>query len=235
MTPMVKRLLIINVAVWVVFAVLVNFLHQPWAANLYAEHLALDPHDAIFSFELWQLLTYSWLHALSDPMHILANMLGLFFLGPALETRWGPRDFLIFYLATGLIAGVFTVIVGLALPGIFGARVVGASGAVLALLAAFSFTMPDATLLLFFVIPIQARWVIWIALGIDTVIFFSNPNAASIAWHTHVGGVLGAWLLVTGRWRPGRLLDRLRLARLAARRSKLDVIPGGKRDRRHLN
>jgi membrane associated rhomboid family serine protease len=235
LTPMVKRILVANVVIWLLFALLINFARLDWASALYSEQLALDPHAAVFRFKLWQIFTYSWLHDLNAPMHILANMLGLFFLGPALETRWGPRDFVIFYLATGVIAGVFTVLVGLAMPGLFGTRVVGASGSVMALLAAFSFAMPTATLLLFFVIPMQARWVIWLALGIDTIFFFSNPDAATVAWHTHLGGVIGAWLLVTGRWRPGRLLDRMRLARLKSRRRTLDVLPGGKSGRRHLN
>ncbi|MEZ4268264.1 MAG: rhomboid family intramembrane serine protease [Myxococcota bacterium] len=235
MTPVVKRILIANIAIWLLFALLINFGHLGWARSLYDDQLALDPRAAVFELKLWQIFTYSWLHDLNAPMHILGNMLGLFFLGPALETRWGPRDFLIFYLATGVIAGIFTVMVGLAMPGLFGLRVVGASGSVMGLLAGFSFAMPTATLLLFFIIPMQARWVIWLALGIDTIFFFSNPDVATVAWHTHLGGVIGAWLLITGRWRPGRLLDRLRLARLKSRRRTLDVIHGGKSDRHHLN
>lgn len=235
LTPMVKRLMIANVSIWFVFALLVNFGRQEWAATLYRDQLALEPAAVAFQFKIWQLATYSWLHDLGAPMHILANMLGLFFLGPALETRWGPRDFLVFYLATGLIAGLFTVLVGLAMPGLFGTHVVGASGSIMALLAGFSFALPNATLLLFFIIPVQARWVIWLAVVVDTIFFFSNPDASSVAWHTHIGGVIGAWLLITGKWRPGRLIDSVRLARLQKRRRSLGVIEGGKSDRRHLN
>lgn len=235
-TPMVIRLLIANGVLWFVFSVLVNFAQQGWAATLFLDYLALRPADVVPGLQLWEAATYMWLHDLGSPWHLLMNMLGLFFLGVPLERRWGSRVFLRFYLLAALGAGVFTVIVGLLLPGLFGAPVVGASGGVIALLAAFSMIVPEATILLFFVVPVRARYVIWIALGIDTALFLSQPSGG-IAYHTHVGGALAAWLLITGNWRPRLAASRLRLllhrlrAGRRARRKGLRVIPGGRGDR----
>ena len=100
----------------------------------------------------------------------------------------------------------------------------------MAILAAFSLVMPEATLLLFFVLPIQARWILWIAVIIDTMAFVSG---SPVAWHTHMGGVLAAWLLITGNWRPRLALDRLRLKLMGRRRRRgpdLTVLPGGRDD-----
>lgn len=237
-TPMVIRLLVVNFAIWLLFSILVNFVKVKGAAVLYAEWLALDPHLAVFGLRPWTIVTYAFLHDLHTPTHILFNMMGLFFLGPSLERRWGGKGFLQFYLWSVVIAGLASVVLGLLLPGIFGGQVVGASGAIMAILAAFSLVQPEATILLFFVLPIQARWILWIALGIDTVVFFSGSS--DLAYHTHLGGAFAAWLLVTGSWRPGLLVDRVRLAWLRRNRTRkasgFQVLPGGKgRDRRDLN
>ena len=241
-TPMVLKLLVANVAIWLLFGVLVNLAGQTWAAELVRDQLTLRPDAAVFEFKIWQLVTYSWLHDLGAGSHLLLNMLFLFLIGPALERRWGSRSFLNFYLLAGVIAGVVTCVAGLLLPGLFGAGVVGASGAIMAVFAAFSFVMPNATILLMFIFPIQARWVIWIVVGIDTVMFVSGGahGGSGVAWHTHMGGVLAAWLLVSGMWRPRLLLDRLRLARLARRRQAgpdLRVLKGGQDDpdKKYLN
>ncbi|MEE2780543.1 MAG: rhomboid family intramembrane serine protease [Myxococcota bacterium] len=241
-TPMVLRLLIANIVIWLLFGVLVNLAGQQWVGEFFSEQLTLRPHDAILGLKVWQLLSYSWLHDLGAASHLILNMLFLFFVGPALEKRWGGRSFLTFYLWAGLIAGAVTCLAGLALPSLFSAGVVGASGAIMAVFAAFSLVMPEATVLLFFVIPIQAKWVIWIVVAIDTVVFVAAgaDGGSRVAWHTHMGGVLAAWLLVTGNWRPRLLWNRLLLRYLKGRRSTrkagpdLTVLPGG-RDKDLLN
>ena len=204
--------------IWLGFSFLINFIGQGWALWLYRQ-LALSPGEATFGLKPWQVASYAWLHSLSEPGHFFFNALGLFFLGPPLERRWGGRDFLKFYVWSTIIAGVFSVFVGLIAPGWFGGPVVGASGGVMAVLAAFSLTMPEAVILLFFVIPLQARYMIWLAVGLDLV-FFLSGSGAGVAIHTHLGGVLGAWLLITGNWRPRLLLDRIRLFRLDRQRGR---------------
>jgi membrane associated rhomboid family serine protease len=160
-------------------------------------------------------------------------MLGLWFLGAALTARWGTRDFLRFYLISAAGAGLFTALADLIAPSLFGhAPVVGASGAIFGLLAAFSMIFPTAELLLFFVVPVKARHVIWIALAVDVAFFAALPHYG-VAIHTHVGGALTGWLLVTGNWRPARLIAhvRRRFGRSPRGRgpTRLHVVPGGRR------
>jgi len=234
-TPVVKKLMIGLLAIWLSFSFLVNFAEQAWAADLFRA-LSLTPSEALFEGHVWQVITYSVLHDITGPSHVLFNVLGLFFLGPALERRWGPRGFLQFVVFSALIAGVFSLAVGLLWPDLFGGSVVGVSGAVMAILAAFSFVMPETTILLFFVVPVQARWIVWIAVGIDAMVFLSSPRGGDLAVHTHLGGVLAAWLLITGNWRPSILKDRLELLALKSRRKpSLKIVKGGRDDDQMLN
>lgn len=243
-TPMVLRIIVVNVVLWLLFGILVNMAGLPGAADLYGA-LMLVPNDAQtivgaisgveVTFWPWQIATYAWLHDLLSPSHVLFNMLGLFFLGPTLERRWGGRAFLSFYLWSSVIAAVVSLILAWLVPSVFSFPVVGASGGTMAVLAAFSLVMPEATLLLFFILPVQAKWILWMAVIMDTMAFVSG---SAIAWHTHMGGVLAAWLLITGNWRPRLALDRMRLKALKARRKpgpKLTVIPGGRGDDQMLN
>lgn len=98
LTPMVKNLLIITVAAYLIPSILgwknINLFLGLW-------HLE-SPY-----FMPYQLFTYMFAHG--GLMHILFNMLGLVFLGPLLEQFWGPKRFLTFYLVTGIGAGLFYV------------------------------------------------------------------------------------------------------------------------------
>jgi membrane associated rhomboid family serine protease len=235
-TPIVKKLMIGLMAVWLIFSFLINFVEQQWAAELFRV-LSLAPQEALFEGKVWQILTYSLLHDLSSPSHVIFNLIGLLFLAPPLERRWGSKGFLQFAVFSALIAGAFSLLCGILAPDFFGGRVVGVSGVVMAVLAAFSFVMPNATILLFFVIPIQARWIVWLLLGIDAMMFLSSPKGSGLAFHTHVGGVLAAWLLVTGNWRPSLLKDKFHLFTLTQKRRppKLKIVKGGRDDRDLLN
>ena len=237
-TPVVKKLMVGLAALWVVFSLLIHLGEQKWAAELFIA-LSLNPDEALLGGMVWQVLTYSLLHDLSSPSYLIFNLIGFLLLAPPLERRWGSKGFIEFAFYSALIAGVFTLLCGMVAPSYFGARVVGVSGVVMAVLASISFVMPDARLLLFFVIPVRARWIIWLALGIDTLLFLGSPKGLDngIAFHTHVGGVLAAWLLVTGNWRPSLLKDRLHLFTLTRkkRRPKLKVLKGGRDDRDLLN
>jgi len=96
LTPMVKNLLLITVAAYLIPAVLgwkdVNAFLGLW-------------HISSPNFRPYQFFTYMFAHG--GLMHLLFNMLGLVFLAPLLEQFWGPKKFLIFYLVTGIGAGVF--------------------------------------------------------------------------------------------------------------------------------
>jgi len=229
--------MIVHFAIWFLASSAINFFGATGLYPFLRDYLMVSP-DGVLSGYLWQPFTYMWLHDLGGLGHIFFNLLGLFFLGPPLERRWGARTFLKFYVLTGVIAGVFTVLVGLVLPGWFGGPTLGASGSLLGIIAAFSLVLPRTEILLFFILPIKGRYLIWLALGIDLVLFLAtNPATQSIAVHTHFGGALAAWLLITGSWRPRvalarliRLLGGRRPADRARDKSRFRVIKGGRDD-----
>ena len=95
LTPVVKNLLIINVVFFL--------LQQIFTGIHFTEMVSLWKFGSV-NFAPYQFMTYMFAHG--GFMHILFNMLGLVFLGPLLEQFWGPKRFLIFYLVTGIGAGM---------------------------------------------------------------------------------------------------------------------------------
>jgi membrane associated rhomboid family serine protease len=103
----------------------------------------------------WRLIGYQFLHSREMFWHIIVNMFGLYFLGPGLERSWGSRKFLAFYLICGASGGIlYSLLVRVGLPG--GGPMVGASGAVLGVIAACAILFPHIVLV-FFVFPVPIR------------------------------------------------------------------------------
>src|SRR3989337_1525826 len=117
LTPVVRNLIFINVVVFIVSAILPSI--EGWLALWDVE----SPN-----FRPYQLFTYMFCHA--NFIHIFFNMLLLSFFGPILEEFWDQKQFLLFYIITGIAAGVFNILMAL----FFGIGdfdvMIGASGAV---------------------------------------------------------------------------------------------------------
>lgn len=104
--PVVKNILIINVIMFLAAWMLPSIL-QRWGMNVRLEDLLGMHYFASGKFNLIQMLTYMFLHApFPNLTHIFFNMFALFMFGPILEQVWGSRKFLIFYLVTGIGAGL---------------------------------------------------------------------------------------------------------------------------------
>ncbi len=95
LTPAIKILLLINVAIFALRFVLPNIL---LGVNL--EHLLGLHNPGSDYFRIWQPITHIFMHA--DFMHIFLNMLGLVMFGVALEERWGHRKFIIYFMVSAL-------------------------------------------------------------------------------------------------------------------------------------
>jgi membrane associated rhomboid family serine protease len=94
LTPVVKNLLMLNFGIFLIGSfVNVDFV------NLFGLRFVLSDF-----FAPYQFFTYMFIHG--SFYHILGNMFALFIFGPLLERFWGPQRFLIFYMATGLGAGI---------------------------------------------------------------------------------------------------------------------------------
>lgn len=191
LTPVVKNLLIINVVVFLVQKILADF-------NV-TEYLGLWSIGSTL-FKPYQLFTYMFAHA--DFGHILFNMLGLVFAGPMLESMWGQKRFLSFYVITGLGAGAIKVIIDYYLR-IDTSFMIGASGAVYGLITAFGILFPDMEIKMMFIpIGFKAKYLLMVlgSLAIYSVVMPSaGDNVAHIA---HLGGIVVAIILLQF-WRRG--------------------------------
>jgi membrane associated rhomboid family serine protease len=143
--------------------------------------------------------TSTFLHG--NIMHLLFNMLFLWIFGNNIEDRLGSVKYLLFYLAGGIVATFAHIAAGPSsvIP------VVGASGAIAAVMGAYLIWFPRAkinTLIFVLIMPIPA----WLMLGVWFVTqFFTNPNSG-VAWVAHVGGfVFGAAVALVRRKRPDTL------------------------------
>ncbi len=195
LTPVVKWLLIINVAIYLLDTLISSGKANELTPIKY--FFSIMPFTPALMLQVWRLITYQFLHW--DFYHILFNMLGLWFLGPSLEQQWGSKRFLIFYLSCGIAGGLFYIL--LVLMGFLAAGpMVGASGAVLGILAACAILFPHfIVFIIIFPVPIRVAAVILMALSFFTVIS-KGPNAGGEACH-FAGIVVAAVYVLSGSWR----------------------------------
>ena len=199
MTPWVRRLLIANVVI---------FFAQQAAPRV--EYLgALVP--LLLAERPWTAVSYMFLHG--SLLHLGLNMLILYFFGPRLELRLGTRHFLGLYFVSGIAAAMFSFFTPMA-------TIVGASGAIYGIMLAYADYWPRDRLYLYFVIPVEARWVVLglTGLAIYGIVRTSLGVTDHIAHHAHLGGFAGAWLYL-------RVMRRTS----AAARFKREASPAPKR------
>lgn len=166
---------------------IVYFLCQFFPNLLY--YLSLNVVYVIRYKAFWQFVTYMFVHA--GARHLLLNMLGLFFFGLGVERAIGSKEFLLFYFTTGIFSAVFSFILYY-FTGSYLVFLMGASGAVYAVLFAYAVCYPRSIIYLWWVIPIPAPVVVLIFAVIEVVSgFFSNSN---VAHFTHLFGFLVALL-----------------------------------------
>jgi membrane associated rhomboid family serine protease len=174
-TPAVKYLLIINIAIYLI---------EGWFGFPLREMFALRA-DWLQRLGVGHLFTYMFVHANFN--HLLMNMLSLFFIGPTVEKTLGSYRFFILYYLSGILGGL-----GWSLLAPEGAICLGASGAVMGVLGAFGALYPKSTLLLWFVIPIKT-WMLVLGLAIwELSEMIGDPKIGGIANAAHLmGGLAG--------------------------------------------
>ena len=206
LTPVVKGLLIANVAVFLLQGLVQLIFRGPYL-ELW---LGLWPEDVFTRGYVWQLITYAFLHDTRSLLHILFNMLFLFWFGRDIELRIGPRRLLILYFGSALAGALAFSLVRLA-TGAASGPVIGASGAVMALLVLAGIYWPDRMILVFFLFPMKLRHFVILAIAIDlwNEIFGAQAGVAGLA---HLGGAAFglAFHFLEPAWRT--LDERLRQA-----------------------
>jgi membrane associated rhomboid family serine protease len=156
----------------------------------------------VWPTRLYTIITYAFLHG--SVGHIFFNMLTLYFFGGDLDIFLGRRRFLILYFGSALTGGLAAALF-LKGPVI----VVGASGALYGILAAYALYFPETEVLIWFVLPMKV-WVlvlVWVGFSVYFSVFGSGGNIAHLA---HLGGALFAFLYIMRAWRPAEFVRDLK-------------------------
>ena len=142
----------------------------------------------------WSILTYMFVHG--SPMHIIFNMIALYFFGPRVEERIGSRRFTILYFLSGFTGALLSLIFAPMSP------IIGASAGVFGVMMAFAYYWPEVQILVWGIIPVPARMMVILT---TLLAFWSGFGGVrdNIAHFAHLGGYAGAYLYL--RW-----LDRAR-------------------------
>lgn len=195
LTPWVQRLLVTNVVVYLLSS----------GSPLIRLNFGFIPNEVLA--RPWTLITYMFLHA--DMMHLLFNMVGLFFFGPRLETRLGGKGFLWLYFLAGIGGALLTFI--------FNRNVlmIGASGAVYGIVAGFAYLWPKERIYIWGVLPVEAWLLALFAVGAS--LYSGITGGGNIAHFAHLGGLAFGYGYVRWKtaateirkknWRAGKLAD----------------------------
>ena len=198
MKNVVRGLIIANLAV---------YLLQLWQPDLMLVHFALWPvgdypagDGVTVGFEPWQLITSAFLHSPDSIAHILFNMYGLWAFGRMVEEAVGSRRFLSLYFASVLTASLVQLAVVSATVDSGVVPTLGASGGLFGVLLAFGMLFPQARVMLIFPpIPMKA-WFMVIAYGTIELVSGVTGTFQGVAHFAHLGGMLGALILML-TWR----------------------------------
>jgi len=180
MTPVVRVLLVANLAVFVLqvaFPVVDYF-------GVFVPQLVLTRPWRVVT-----VVTYMFLHG--GLTHILFNMLGLFFFGPRVEDRMGSRRFTIMYFLSGVSGALLSAVLS---PG---AALVGASAGVFGVMLCFAHFWPHHPIHIWGILPVPARLLIIVTTAIAIWSGFGG-SGGNIAHFAHLGGYAGAYLYL--RW-----------------------------------
>ncbi|MCC7401378.1 MAG: rhomboid family intramembrane serine protease [Chitinophagaceae bacterium] len=221
--PIIKNIIIINVLVFLAQSILDKqyditgklILYPILSDELKNALHQVSPTETFPSFQPYQIFTHMFAHApFPNIFHILFNMFTLWMFGRILENVWGGKRFLIFYLASGVGAAALHLFIQYLrcedllhaiqandMAGIMKykgalAGALGASGAVMGVMAAFAYTFPNTELYIMFIpIPIKAKWAV---LGFVIIDLFGGISSSgdNIAHFAHLGGALTGFIIV---------------------------------------
>jgi membrane associated rhomboid family serine protease len=199
----IKLLLIANAAVFGL-----QLLMSRGAEFTFLRSFGLVPTLAIGQLHIWQFFTYMFIHG--GFFHLFLNMFALWMFGSEIESIWGRRSFLTYYIVCGLGGGLTYALLS------WNSQVplVGASGAIFGLLLAFGLMFPERRIYLYFLFPIKAKYFV-LLFGLFELIAVTQQRADGIGHLAHLGGMVVGYLFLKGGMRLPRFgggSDRLRSA-----------------------
>lgn len=234
MTPVVQKLIIANVAVYLLQFVVGG---GGAGASIVERLFGVVPAAVVglgsgcgvpVPFAPWQVASYMFLHG--GTMHLAFNMLILWLFGSELESHWGGRGFARFYVVCGIGAGVAATLMGLAFGSACG-HTIGASGAIYGLIMAFGIVFAQRTVIFMLIFPMQARTMAWILFAMAFLATW-QPQGGGVSHVAHLGGAVTGWLFLNRAWRIGELVRNLKWK---VRRRRFKMVPPDDPDDRWLN
>lgn len=209
-TPMVKRLLVINTVVF--------FIGLALPAGFMTQWFGFHPREVIFY--PWGAATYMFIHG--GIGHLFFNMLMLFFFGPPLEAQWGEREFLKFYIISGLGGAALSFAF---MPN----SIIGASGALYGVMLAFALNWPNAPIYVFGIFPVMAKYLVgFMAIASLLSATGSAQGGSQVAHFAHLGGLITAFIYLKADWRATAALGDLK--KKARKKRRLAIVPGDDAD-----
>ncbi|MDX1970208.1 MAG: rhomboid family intramembrane serine protease [Planctomycetaceae bacterium] len=213
-TPTVRWIIVATVIVYILQLVITTREQSPElldsfgrpaviTESLVDQWFAMDV-SAVLHGQVWRLLSYAFLHNRFEPLHLIFNMLGLWFFGCTLERMYSSREFMKFYLVAALIGSVGYLLLSMALQT-SGGPMMGASGATMAVFMLYGAHFPRQHIMIFWVIPIEIRWALafYIAMDLFPVLhLIGGTNLhTGVAHAAHLAGLLFGWLYYRNGWR----------------------------------
>lgn len=208
-TPVVRALLIANIAVFALQAIsgelpLLSFMLWPLGQHVIGTAGGMP---VVEGFEPWQLVSYSFLHG--NLPHLFFNMFALWMFGPALEMALRPRRFALYYFICTIGAGLVQLVVVTAAlkQGEPPFPTVGASGGVFGILLGYGLLFPHNRMMLIFPPVEMAARNFVILYGLLELALGVFGTRSGVAHFAHLGGMAFGFLLLQywrGRWPFGR-------------------------------
>jgi membrane associated rhomboid family serine protease len=194
--PITAALLVANILVFLLQQAQPEFMLAKFALWPLGPHeldRLRDGSTISVGFEIWQLVTYAFLHG--SFMHIAFNMIALWSIGGQVELALGTQRFIVYYLVCvlGAAAAQLATVALMSPADLY--PTLGASGGVFGVLIAFAYLFPQARLMVVVPIPIPARLA---AIGYLVIEFFSGVTGQQpgVAHFAHLGGALIGFLLL---------------------------------------
>lgn len=213
------QLIIINVVVYLVlgvFFVILNVSESGGIFNIIHDQFSIPPKFADFLSRPWTIITYAFMHDLSGILHILFNMLGLYWFGKLFVEYLGSDKLIAVYVLGALAGGVFYLLMFNTIPFFVSQSgfpgMVGASAALFAILVATATLLPDYTFFLMFLGPIKIKYIAFfyiITSFLGTVGSNAGGNLAHLGGalmgyvyikQLHAGVNWGGWITATLQW-----------------------------------
>jgi membrane associated rhomboid family serine protease len=147
---------------------------------------------------IWQFVTYMFVHDPKSISHLLFNMLALYIFGNQVERQMGSREFLLYYMLTGILAGLFSFAAYL-LTGQLWITLMGASGAIFAVQLAFAAFFPRSIIYIWGILPLRAPVMVLGFTALELV-FMVTGLGGNVAHATHLAGFAFGWIYFVARF-----------------------------------